>query len=179
MRDVGGGTLRKTQVLKDGWPKTSASGTSDHRSWRDLRAVRCGALLLLHSEEGLDCLVVFGVFRPADEARLTAIVTFERYMQSVFGYPNDEAYWHDPPARQPTGRTTASSRSSNRAALLHRLPRRLGEFLAEGMRIELTSGVTEKPRGRWRHRPDSGRPRPPGCGRPIRTWAVLGVCAIG
>jgi hypothetical protein len=52
--------------------------------------------LLMHAEEGLDCLVVLGVFRPADKARLTAIVTFEGCMQSVFGYPNDEAYWHDP-----------------------------------------------------------------------------------
>lgn len=52
--------------------------------------------LLLHAEEGLDCLVVLGAFRSADKARLTGIVTFERCMQSVFGYPNDEAYWHDP-----------------------------------------------------------------------------------
>ena len=52
--------------------------------------------LLLHAEERLDCLLVLGVFRPADKARLTAIVTFEQCMQSVFAYPNDEAYRHDP-----------------------------------------------------------------------------------
>jgi hypothetical protein len=71
--------------------------------------------LLLHAEEGLDALVVLGVFRPADKAQLTAIVTFEQCMQSVFGYPNDEAYRHDPrAARQETRRATASSRSSTR-----------------------------------------------------------------
>jgi hypothetical protein len=32
--------------------------------------------LLLHAEEGLDCLVVLGVSRPADKAQLTATVTF-------------------------------------------------------------------------------------------------------
>jgi hypothetical protein len=52
--------------------------------------------LLLHAEEGPDCLVVLTVFRPADQARLAAIVTFRRCQQSIFGYPNDEAYWHDP-----------------------------------------------------------------------------------
>lgn len=52
--------------------------------------------LLLHAEEGRDAFVVLSVFRPADKARLTAVVTFEGCMQSVFGYPNDEAYWRDP-----------------------------------------------------------------------------------
>ena len=42
--------------------------------------------LLLHAEDGLDCLLVLGVFRPADKAQLTAIVTFEGCLQSVFGY---------------------------------------------------------------------------------------------
>lgn len=52
--------------------------------------------VLLHAEDGRDCRVVLGVFRPADKTQLTAIVTFGWCAQSVFGYPNDEAYWHDP-----------------------------------------------------------------------------------
>jgi hypothetical protein len=36
------------------------------------------------------------VFRPADKADKIAIVSLVRCIQSVFGYPNDEAYWHDP-----------------------------------------------------------------------------------
>ena len=120
--------------------------------------------LLLHAEEGLDCLVVLGVLRPADKAQLTAIVTFEGCMQSVFGYPNDEAYWHDP-------RGEAGDRPGygffevldstwpgrlityNRHAFPDRTPSHYatlrhyfigchdasGEFLAQGMKIELTS----------------------------------------
>ena len=120
--------------------------------------------LLLHAEEGLDCLVVLGVFRPADKAQLTAIVTFQQCMQSVFGYPNDEAYWHDP-------RGAAGDRPGygffevldsawpgrliayNRHAFPDRTPARYatlrhyfigchdasGEFLAQDMKIELTS----------------------------------------
>ena len=121
--------------------------------------------LLLHAEEGLDCLLVLGVFRPADKTRLTAIVTFERCMQSVFGYPNDEAYRHDP--RGPSGdrpgygffeviSSTWPGRliAYNRHAFPDRTPSHYaakrhyfvgchdasGEFLADGMRIELTSG---------------------------------------
>ena len=52
--------------------------------------------LLLHAAEGRDCFLVLSVFRPADKANLVAIVTFESCMQSIFGYPNDEAYSHDP-----------------------------------------------------------------------------------
>jgi len=52
--------------------------------------------VVIHAEEGRDCRVVLGVFRPADKAHKIAIVTLVRCMQSVFGYPNDEAYWHDP-----------------------------------------------------------------------------------
>lgn len=52
--------------------------------------------MVIHAEEGRDCRVVLGVFRPADKAHKIAIVTLVRCMQSVFGYPNDEAYWCDP-----------------------------------------------------------------------------------
>lgn len=52
--------------------------------------------VVIHAEEGRDCRVVLGVFRPADKADKVAIVTLTGCMQSVFGYPNDEAYWHDP-----------------------------------------------------------------------------------
>jgi hypothetical protein len=33
--------------------------------------------LLLHAEEGRDCFLVLGVFRPADKTNLVAILTFE------------------------------------------------------------------------------------------------------
>jgi hypothetical protein len=120
--------------------------------------------LLLHAEEGLDCLVVLGVFRPADKAQLTAIVTFEHCMQSVFGYPNDEAYWHDPRGAAGDrpgygffevldsawpGRLIAYNRHafpdrtpSHYAAMRHFFigcHDASGEFLAKDMRIELTS----------------------------------------
>jgi hypothetical protein len=52
----------------------------------------------IHAEEVRDCRVVLGVFRPADKADKIAIVTLEWCEQSVFGHPNDEAYWHDPRA---------------------------------------------------------------------------------
>jgi hypothetical protein len=121
--------------------------------------------LLLHQEEGFDCLVVLNVYRPADKAHLIAIVTFERWVQSVFGYPNDEAYWHDPrgAAGDRPGYGFFEVLSStwparliayNRHAFPDRTPSHYstlrhyfigchdssGEFLAQGMRIELTSG---------------------------------------
>jgi hypothetical protein len=120
--------------------------------------------LLLHTEEGRDCLVALCAFRPMDKAQLTAIVTFERCMQSVFGYPNDEAYWRDP--RGPAGNqpgygffeildSTWPARliAYNKHAFPDRTPPHYatlrhyfigchdasGEFLAQSMRIELTS----------------------------------------
>lgn len=121
--------------------------------------------LLLHAEEGSDCLVVLNVFRLADKAHLTAIVTFEHCLQSIFGYPNDEAYWHDP--RGPAGDrpgygffeilgSTWPGRliAYNQHAFPDRTPAHYtakrhyfigchdasAQFLAEGMRIELTDG---------------------------------------
>jgi hypothetical protein len=121
--------------------------------------------LLLHTEEGPDCLVVLVVFRPADKAKLTAIVTFERCEQSVFGYPNDEAYSRDPRGRagdEPSygffevldsawpARLAAYNRHafpattpSSYAGLRHYFigcHDGSGEFLADSMKIELTSG---------------------------------------
>lgn len=125
--------------------------------------------LLLHAEEGRDCLVVLGVFRPADKAELIAIVTFEWCEQSVFGYPNDEAYSHDP-------RGIAGDRPGygfyevidstwddrllayNRHAFPDRTPSHRdtlrhyfigchdasGEFLARSMKIELATGSCEE-----------------------------------
>lgn len=129
--------------------------------------------LLLHAEEGLDCLLVLGVFRPADKAQLTAIVTFEQCMQSVFGYPNDEAYWHDPrgPAGDPPGygffevldstwpgrlitynRHAFPDRTPSHYAtlpLLHRLPRRLRRVPRPGHedRADQQQLRTGRPRG--------------------------------
>jgi hypothetical protein len=119
--------------------------------------------LLLHAEEGRDCLVVLGVFRPADKAHMTAIVTFEWCQQSVFGYPNDEAYWHDPrgaagdrpgygffevlnsawPARLAAFNRHAFPGSTPSGYLRHYFigcHDASGEFLARDMKLELTSG---------------------------------------
>jgi hypothetical protein len=52
--------------------------------------------VVIHAEEGRDCRVVLAVLRLGDKADKIAIVTLKNCMQSVFGYPNDEAYWHDP-----------------------------------------------------------------------------------
>jgi hypothetical protein len=52
--------------------------------------------VVVHAEEGRDCHVVLGVLRLADNEHKVAIVTLRGCMQSVFGYPNDEAYWRDP-----------------------------------------------------------------------------------
>lgn len=49
--------------------------------------------LVLHGEEQADCLVVFIAFRPADRTDTAALATFSNCTQSIFGYPNDEAYW--------------------------------------------------------------------------------------
>jgi hypothetical protein len=125
--------------------------------------------LLLHAEEGFDCLVVLGVLRLADKADLTAIVTFKGCMQSIFGYPNDEAYWHDPRGASGEGPgygffevvdSTWPERliAYNRHAFPDRTPPHYatrrhyfigchdasGEFLADDMRIELTSGSYEE-----------------------------------
>lgn len=52
--------------------------------------------VVIHAEEGRDCRVVLAVLRLADTAEKVAIVTLKNCMQSVFGYPNDEAYLYDP-----------------------------------------------------------------------------------
>src|SRR5260370_17422019 len=69
---------------------------SELTSYGAIPAPSGAAAVVIHAEEGRDCRVVLGVFRPADKAHKIAIVTLARCMQSVFGYPNDEAYWHDP-----------------------------------------------------------------------------------
>ena len=120
--------------------------------------------MLMHTEDG-DCLVVLRVFRPADKAELMAIVTFPGCLQSVFGYPNDEAYRHDP--RGPAGDSPGYGffeildsawrgrlTAYNRHAFPDRTPPHYatlrhyfigchdasGQFLARDMWIELTSG---------------------------------------
>jgi hypothetical protein len=54
--------------------------------------------LVLHAEEEADCLVVFMAFNPTDRTRTAALATFSDCSQSIFGYPNDEAYWGVPDA---------------------------------------------------------------------------------
>jgi hypothetical protein len=48
--------------------------------------------LVLHGEEEADCVVVFMAFKPTDRTRTAALATFRDCSQSIFGYPNDEAY---------------------------------------------------------------------------------------
>lgn len=54
--------------------------------------------LVLHGEEEADCLVVFMALNPRDRTRTSALATFHGCSQSIFGYPNDEAYWGVPDA---------------------------------------------------------------------------------
>lgn len=54
--------------------------------------------LVLHGEEEADCVVVFMAFNPTDRTRMAALATFRDCSQSIFGYPNDEAYWGVPNA---------------------------------------------------------------------------------
>jgi hypothetical protein len=120
--------------------------------------------LLLHPEEGRDAFLVLGAFRPADKTDVVAIVTFELCMQSVFGYPNDEAYGADP--RNASGDRAgygffevldstwpARLTAYNELAFPGRTPPHYatqrhyfigchdssGEFLATSMKIELTT----------------------------------------
>lgn len=119
--------------------------------------------VVIHAEEGRDCRVVLGVHRLADKADKVAIVTLERCMQSVFGYPNDEAYRHDPRGaggEQPgygfyevlsstwPGRLIAYNRHafpdatpSHYSSLRHFFigcHDASGEFLAEDLKVEIT-----------------------------------------
>lgn len=120
---------------------------------------------VIHDEEGPDCRVVLIVHRLGDRAHKVAIVTLIGCMQSVFGYPNDEAYWHDPrgDAGDRPGYGFYEVLSStwpqriiafNRHAFPGRTPghyARLrhffigchdasGEFLAQDLTVELTDG---------------------------------------
>jgi hypothetical protein len=120
--------------------------------------------VVIHAEEGLDCHVVLGVLRLADKANKVAIVTLRGCMQSVFGYPNDEAYWRDPGAGGDgpgygfyevlsstwPGRLIAYNRHafpdstpSHYSALRHFFigcHDASGEFLAEDLTVEITDG---------------------------------------
>jgi hypothetical protein len=51
--------------------------------------------VLLQSEEGYNCHLVLRVSREADRSSAIAIVTVVGCRQSVFGYPNDEAWGRD------------------------------------------------------------------------------------
>jgi hypothetical protein len=48
--------------------------------------------LVLHGEEEPHCLVVFMAWDAASNTHPAAIATFNHCRQSIFGYPNDEAY---------------------------------------------------------------------------------------
>ncbi len=128
--------------------------------------------VVIHAEEGRDCRVVLGVLRLADKAHKVAIVTLERCMQSVFGYPNDEAYWHDPRGaggNRPgygfyevlssawPGRLVAYNRHafpdstpSHYSSLRHFFigcHDASGEFLARDLNVEITDGSYEEALG--------------------------------
>lgn len=160
-------------LLCDPWRDRQASAVTDSserlRKITDqgvIPAPSGAGALVLHAGEGQDCLVMVGVFRPADKAQQTAIVTLVHCMQSVFGYPNDEAYWHDPRgvAGDRPGYGFFEVLSStwperliayNRHAFPDRTPSHYaamrhffigchdasGEFLAADIRIELADGT--------------------------------------
>jgi len=116
--------------------------------------------LLLHGEDGL-CIVVLRVMRQ-DGSSQPAVVTFRHCLQSVFGYPNDEAQRGDPNLRhhgygffeitqspwlehlQRYNRQSFPSAGwwphGNYRHFLMRCHENLGEFLAEDMRIDLQPG---------------------------------------
>src|SRR5690242_2998514 len=50
------------------------------------------AALVLHAENESNCLVVFMAWDVANGTHPGAIATFSECKQSIFGYPNDEAY---------------------------------------------------------------------------------------
>lgn len=52
--------------------------------------------VLLHDEVGGDCIVVLRAHQLDDKSTPVALVTFSGCVQSLFGYPNDEAYSNDP-----------------------------------------------------------------------------------
>lgn len=119
-------------------------------------------VVVIHVEEGRDCRVVLRVIRAADKADKIAIVTLARCVQSVFGYPDDEAYWHDPRGAADSGSpgygfyevlsSTWPLRLAayNRHAFPDRTPAHLGrhffigchdasgEFLADDLTVEIT-----------------------------------------
>jgi hypothetical protein len=58
-------------------------------------------MCLLQAEEVHDCFVVIRGYTPddmsaPDRTEAIALVTIVGVVQSVFGYPNEEAYWRDP-----------------------------------------------------------------------------------
>jgi hypothetical protein len=52
--------------------------------------------LLLHGEGDRHAQVVMHVWSQSERRNRRALVTLEECRQSVFGYPNDEAYFRDP-----------------------------------------------------------------------------------
>lgn len=121
--------------------------------------------LLLHGENDADCLLVMQVFKKADHSNEVAIVTFTNCQQSIFGYPNDEAYESDPrgtigdeasygffevlssswPARlaEYNRRAFPDTRIDSYQALRHYFVGchdASGEFLAEDLHVELPGG---------------------------------------
>ena len=112
--------------------------------------------VLLHGEEHPSAFVVFWAFRPSDGVHSAAIATFEHCSQSVFGYPNDEAYFAVSGASYGFSEVTGSdwpdrvsafnrrafpdspSRSDSRHFFMgsHDVS---GQFLAKGLTIELVA----------------------------------------
>jgi hypothetical protein len=57
-------------------------------------------MCFFQQEETHDCYLMVGGYTPSMEAsdrmKGIALVKAQGYLQSVFGYPNEEAYWKDP-----------------------------------------------------------------------------------
>jgi hypothetical protein len=121
--------------------------------------------VVIHTEDAGDCLVVLSVRRLADRTDRVAIVTLVGCMQSVFGYPNDQAYIHDPRGAETDGPVygfyeVLSSAWPGRLMAYNRhgfpdtTPEYFsslrhffigchdasGEFLADDLRVEITDG---------------------------------------
>lgn len=59
-----------------------------------------GGLYVLQAEERRNAYVILLGYTPSldadDRRECVALFTVRGVLQSVFGYPNEEAYWHDP-----------------------------------------------------------------------------------
>jgi hypothetical protein len=65
-----------------------------------LTVIPGGGLFVLQNEESQNAYLLLIGYTPSLDAEArhecVALFTVRKVVQSVFGYPNEEAYWHDP-----------------------------------------------------------------------------------